>query len=126
MKAKVKAGFEFDAIKLPLTSIHPIRQLRPSDKAWGKYHAIISSIKEVGLIEPLVVYTLMLFLVGQLCARDIAATDGMLRGQPLGNNHPSTGHLMQSELKNRLSDANSDGRPGFCTGCCAASRAAYF
>lgn len=56
MKAKVKAGFEFDAIKLPLTVIHPIRQLRPSDKAWGKYHAIVSSIKEVGLIEPLVVF----------------------------------------------------------------------
>ena len=56
MKTKVKAAFELDGIMLPLAAIHPIRQVKATDHAWGKYRAILASIKEVGVIEPLIVY----------------------------------------------------------------------
>ena len=56
MKPVVKAAFEFGGVTLPLTSIHPIRQIRPTDAAWGKYRAVLASIREVGVIEPLMVY----------------------------------------------------------------------
>ena len=56
MSGKVRAAFELDGVTLPLTAIHPIRQVRPADHAWGKYRAVLSSIKEVGLVEPLIVF----------------------------------------------------------------------
>ena len=56
MNDKVRAAFELDGVTLPLTSIHPIRQVKPLDHAWGKYRAVLSSIKEVGLVEPLIVF----------------------------------------------------------------------
>jgi hypothetical protein len=56
MSGKVRAAFELDGLTLPLTAIHPIRQVKPVDHSFGKYRAILSSIKEVGLIEPLIVF----------------------------------------------------------------------
>lgn len=56
MTAPVRAAFELDTVMLPLTAIHPIRQILPADHAFGKYKAVLSSIKEVGVIEPLMVY----------------------------------------------------------------------
>ncbi|MDI1343083.1 MAG: plasmid partitioning protein RepB C-terminal domain-containing protein [Pseudolabrys sp.] len=56
MNAKVLAAFDFDGITLALSAIHPIRQVKPTDHAFGKYRAVVSSIKEVGLIEPLIVF----------------------------------------------------------------------
>src|SRR4051812_40594939 len=56
MKPAIKAAFEFGGVMLPLTAIHPIRQIRPTDSAWGKYRAVLASIREVGVIEPLMVY----------------------------------------------------------------------
>jgi ParB-like chromosome segregation protein Spo0J len=56
MKPPVKAAFNFDGITLPLSAILPIRAVRPSDHAFGKYRAIVASIQEVGVIEPLVVH----------------------------------------------------------------------
>jgi hypothetical protein len=56
MKTVVRAAFELAGITLPLTSIHPIRQVKPSDHAFGKYKAVVSSIREVGVIEPLIVH----------------------------------------------------------------------
>jgi hypothetical protein len=56
MKPPVKAAFDFDGITLPLSAILPIRAVRPSDHAFGKYRAIVASIQEVGVIEPLVVH----------------------------------------------------------------------
>lgn len=56
MKPPVKAAFAFDGVMLPLTAVLPIRAVKPSDRAFGKYHAIVASIKEVGVIEPLVVH----------------------------------------------------------------------
>jgi hypothetical protein len=52
----VKAAFEFGGVTVPLTAIHPIRQILPTDSAWGKYRSVLASIREVGVIEPLMVY----------------------------------------------------------------------
>ena len=52
----VRAAFELVGVTLPLTAIHPIRQIKPTDFAWGKYKAMVASIREVGVIEPLVVH----------------------------------------------------------------------
>jgi len=56
MKAMLRPAFELDGITLPVSSIHPIRQIKPSDHAFGKYRSVVASIREVGLIEPLIVH----------------------------------------------------------------------
>jgi RepB plasmid partitioning protein/ParB-like nuclease domain len=56
MKTVVRAAFDLAGVTLPLASIHPIRQVKPTDHAFGKYKAVVSSIREVGVIEPLIVY----------------------------------------------------------------------
>ena len=56
MTAKVKAAFELAGVNLPLSAINPIRQVKQTDHAFGKYRAVLSSIREVGLIEPLMVH----------------------------------------------------------------------
>ena len=56
MNPPVKAAFRMDGVTLPLTTIHPIRQVKPTDHAFGKYNAVKSSIREVGVIEPLIVH----------------------------------------------------------------------
>lgn len=52
----VHAAFNLDGVELPLSSIHPIRQVKPTDHAWGKYRSMLASIREVGVIEPLIVH----------------------------------------------------------------------
>jgi hypothetical protein len=56
MSDQVKAAFAFDGITLPLDVLLPIRAIKHSDHAFGKFRAILASIKEVGVIEPLIVY----------------------------------------------------------------------
>lgn len=56
MNPLIKAAFDFDGINLPLDAILPIRTIKHSDHSFGKFKAIVASIKEVGVIEPLVVY----------------------------------------------------------------------
>ncbi len=56
MKTKIRSVFEPEARLLPLDSILPIRQPATGDNAFGKLNTIRTSIKEVGIIEPLVVY----------------------------------------------------------------------
>ena len=51
----VKMAFESKAIVLPIAQILPLRQLYPQSKKSHKYRQILSSIKEVGLVEPPVV-----------------------------------------------------------------------
>lgn len=53
---KVRFGFERRGIDLPLTAILPIRQVKPSDGCFGKYRAVLASIRAIGLVEPLVVH----------------------------------------------------------------------
>ena len=53
---RVQLGFEKKAVELPLTVLLPIRQVKPSDGCFGKYRAVLASIRSIGLVEPLVVY----------------------------------------------------------------------
>lgn len=52
----VRIGFERRGIDVALDAILPIRQFKPTDQSFGKYRAIVASIKAIGLVEPLVVY----------------------------------------------------------------------
>jgi predicted HD phosphohydrolase len=56
MSLIVRAAFDLVGVTLPLSALHPIRQIKPTDHAWGKYRAVLASIREVGVIEPLIVF----------------------------------------------------------------------
>jgi hypothetical protein len=51
-----KIGFEMRKIRLSLTVILPVRQVKDPQKNIRRYRTIRASIQEVGLIEPLMVY----------------------------------------------------------------------
>ena len=51
-----KIGFEMRKVRLSLTVILPVRQLKDPQKNIRRYQTIRASIKEVGLVEPLVVH----------------------------------------------------------------------
>lgn len=53
---KVRIGFERRGVDLPVEAILPIRQVKPADQCFGKYRAVLASIKAIGLVEPIVVY----------------------------------------------------------------------
>lgn len=53
---KAKVGFEFERLKLPLSQLLPVRHLSEPDRKIVRYRSIVSSIKEVGVIEPLMVF----------------------------------------------------------------------
>lgn len=55
MAKKVRIGFQDTAVMLGLTKILPIRQVKSTDLSFGKYNAVLASIREIGLVEPLVV-----------------------------------------------------------------------
>ena len=52
----VKIGFEMRKIVVPLSDILPVRRVNDPQSNIRRYRTIRASIKEVGLIEPLVVY----------------------------------------------------------------------
>jgi len=51
-----KLGFELRTLRLALDLILPVRQIKDPQKSAERYRSILTSIKEVGLVEPLVVY----------------------------------------------------------------------
>ena len=53
---QVKAAFLMDAVTLPLDRILPSRKLKDGIKTSSRYKMIEASIREVGVIEPLIVY----------------------------------------------------------------------
>lgn len=53
---ELKLGFEMRKIRLSLSAILPVRQIKEPQKNIRRYRTILASIKEVGLVEPLVVY----------------------------------------------------------------------
>jgi ParB-like chromosome segregation protein Spo0J len=55
MNDEVKIGFELQKIQLPLGDLMPLRQIKDPGNI-TRYKAIFVSVKEVGLIEPLMVY----------------------------------------------------------------------
>lgn len=56
MAGTLRSGFQDGILTLPLTSIVPQRQIPTSVKRSSVFHQIKSSIAEVGLIEPVVVF----------------------------------------------------------------------
>jgi hypothetical protein len=71
MSAKI--SFEMRKITVPLETILPIRQVKDPHQTIARYKAILASIKEVGLIEPLMVYP------QKGCAGKYLIMDGHLR-----------------------------------------------
>ena len=49
-------GFQFERLTLQLSQLLPVRHLSDPDKNVSRYRSIVSSIREVGVIEPLMVY----------------------------------------------------------------------
>jgi hypothetical protein len=56
MAKQIRIGFDPRGVLLPLACILPLKQLRPSSKSSHKFQQVLSSIREVGVIEPLIVY----------------------------------------------------------------------
>ena len=56
MAKQVRIGFDPNGVLVPVGSILPMRQLKPAMKVSQKYRQILSSVREVGVIEPLVVF----------------------------------------------------------------------
>jgi hypothetical protein len=53
---ETKVGFEMRKVRLSLAAILPVRQLKDPQRNIRRYQTIHASIKEVGLVEPLVVH----------------------------------------------------------------------
>ncbi|MCX6872658.1 MAG: ParB N-terminal domain-containing protein [Verrucomicrobia bacterium] len=51
-----KIGFGKQRITLPLDRILPVRAVKDPDKSMSRYQSIVSSIREIGVVEPLMVY----------------------------------------------------------------------
>ena len=51
-----KIGFELRKTQIPIEHILPVRQIKDPINTVRRYKAILVSVKEVGLIEPLMVY----------------------------------------------------------------------
>ena len=54
--SKLKVCFEMRKIRLPLSDILPVRQIKDPQRNIRRYRTILASIKEVGLVEPLMVF----------------------------------------------------------------------
>src|ERR1017187_9637918 len=56
MAKQVRVGFNPRGVTIPIANILPVKQLKPIVKTSQKYHQILSSVREVGIIEPLIVF----------------------------------------------------------------------
>jgi ParB-like chromosome segregation protein Spo0J len=72
----MKIGFEMDGIDIPIESILPVRSISLSVKKSPKYTRIKSSIQEVGIIEPPIVFPIN---NGNKPPRQFLLLDGHLR-----------------------------------------------
>lgn len=54
-KSPIKIGFETEVVTLALNQVIPLKIIPPSIRHSVKYKQILASVKEVGIIEPLVV-----------------------------------------------------------------------
>lgn len=54
--SEAKVGFEMKKIRMQLAAILPVRQIKDPQKNISRFKVILASIKEVGLVEPLIVY----------------------------------------------------------------------
>jgi len=56
MAKDVRIGFDPNGVIMPIGRILPLRQLKPGTRATQKYQQILASVREVGIIEPLIVF----------------------------------------------------------------------
>ena len=56
MAKHVPLAFDPQGIILPITSILPLKQVKPSIKSSQKFLQVLASVREVGIIEPLIVF----------------------------------------------------------------------
>ena len=56
MLKQVPIAFDPQGLIVPITSILPLKQLNSSMKSSQKYQQVLSSVREVGVIEPLIVF----------------------------------------------------------------------
>lgn len=54
--SKPKVGFGFERLTLPVAKLLPVRHMADPERRVSRYRSIVSSIREVGVIEPLMVY----------------------------------------------------------------------
>lgn len=57
MPKRVHVGFDPNGLLIPTAQLLPSRQAKTSLKASSKYQSILASFREVGIIEPLVVFS---------------------------------------------------------------------
>lgn len=51
-----KISFGKERLRLPLDKILPVRVIKDPEKSVSRYQSIVSSIRDIGVIEPLMVY----------------------------------------------------------------------
>jgi ParB-like chromosome segregation protein Spo0J len=56
MANPVNLAFSTQGLVLPIAEILPLKPIRVSIKSTQKYQQILASIREVGVIEPLIVF----------------------------------------------------------------------
>jgi len=55
MTKQVSLGFSPNGLVVPVANILPLKQLSPSLRAAQKYQQVLASVREIGIIEPLIV-----------------------------------------------------------------------
>src|SRR5689334_22619935 len=53
---RIKAAFDFEGVTVPLDRLLPTRTLSDQMKASAKHRALVASVREVGIVEPLSVF----------------------------------------------------------------------
>jgi hypothetical protein len=53
---RVASAFKSEGLILPLVNILPLKAMKGSIKSTQKYHQVLASIREIGVIEPLIVF----------------------------------------------------------------------
>jgi len=56
MPKKVAIAFDLQGLILPISNILPLKQIKSSIRVTQKYQQVLASIREVGIIEPLMVF----------------------------------------------------------------------
>jgi ParB-like chromosome segregation protein Spo0J len=56
MSKTVRLAFESHGLTIPITDLLPLKQVKLSLKSNAKYQKVLSSVREIGIIEPLVVF----------------------------------------------------------------------
>lgn len=56
MSTQVSLAFQPEGLNLLITSILPLRHIKSTIRSTQKYHQVLASVREIGIIEPLIVF----------------------------------------------------------------------